>query len=250
METERIYDLTKFMKLLPVSQRKLGKALRQWRDGHSTVADLRIAGELVDTAMKQWKTADPETQLLILAAMHASVMGYARAIERKSKHRGKLPVVGKFNDQQTAMHKKIVNLRDEAVGHHGPAGFIRPWHEDKALLFQNGNQWQPAIMSRRSLFEENFASLVATHIKEVIAITEQIVAERQTTFQSAFHAAINQDEVAEALLKAELSKTEIANIPEQALSGPRQGNTIAVWNDPTAFSVDSDSLPTFWLKRQ
>ncbi len=225
------YDLNLVEAHLPSQHRDFAKCIRRWRDAHSISSDLSIAADLLEQALRLSLAQGGKADLTLMALMHAAVMGYSRALERKSNHRGKIAILGRLTPEQIAMHKKLVHLRDESIGHHGPAGTYKVWHEDRALLIQDGLTWQPAIASRMALFDKNFAVIFHAHLSELRPIVEQIVEERRGEFQRMLDERAVLDEVADVIERSALAPDQARPFVGPLLSGPRKGRTVAIWKD-------------------
>lgn len=225
------YDLNRVADALPDQHNDFAKSIRRWRDAHSVSSDLSISADLIEQALRLSLAEAGEANLTLMALMHAAVMGYARALERRSDHRGKIAITGKFAPDELAMHKHLVHLRDESVGHHGPAGTYKIWHEDRALIIQEETTWQPLIATRMALFDRHFALLFHAHLRRAQSILSDIVEERRHQFQCMLDERATLDVVAEVILSCKLTEAEARLLVGPLLSGTREGKTIAIWKD-------------------
>lgn len=223
------------MGLLSDDHRKLAKAIRQWKDAHSVSADLRIAEDLLDRAMRMHLAKEDNVDLLLLSILHSTVMCYARALERKSRHRATLPITGQMTPAQRQFHDHLVDLRDESIGHHGPAGTVVPWAEDSVVMIQEGVLWQPAVFARRSLFDHTFARAFLLHLQAVQPVVSKIVDDRRRNFQIAFDDAIHGGTIDVLLMSCRLPEKEVDRLREPLLNQSRQGRAIGIWSDPHIF---------------
>lgn len=218
-----LYDLNAIERTCAASDAEFAKSIRRWRDAQSAAADLAIAADMLDQAMRLTLAGAQGFDLVRMALVHSAIMAYARATERKSNHRGKIPLVGKMDRQQLELHRKLIDLRDECVGHHGPAGFAQPWSEDYALLIQDGDRWQPAIASRRSLFEREFARAFLLHLQSLDAAVVAIVEDRRSAFQTLLAERGRDLSIQTAIVAAELTEDERQRFVDTVLSGERKG---------------------------
>jgi hypothetical protein len=227
----RFYDLNGVADRLPETQKDFAKSIRKWRDSHSVNSELKVAADMIEQALRLCLSDADGVDLQKMALMHAAVMSYARAVERRSRHRGKIAIAGKLDESQLDMHKHLVNLRDESIGHHGPAGTYKRWHHDRALLLQEGNRWQPVVVTRMSIFDKAFAIKFHSHLTAVCGILDGIVEERRADFQNLLDERSALDEVADAIELCILTDDEARELKGPVLSGPRTGRTIGYWKD-------------------
>ena len=227
----RFFDLNGVADRLPEQHRDFAKSIRRWRDSHSVNSELKVAADMIEQALKLCLSDAEGADLQKMALMHAAVMSYARAVERRSSHRGKIAIVGKLDQSQIEMHKHLVHLRDESIGHHGPAGTYKRWHHDRAFLLQEGNTWQPVVVTRMSIFDKAFAIKFHAHLKAVCRIIDAIVEERRADFQKLLDERSSLAEVADVIELCVLTDEEARELRGPVLSGPRTGRTIGYWKD-------------------
>ena len=233
-----IYDLDRFATALGRQHGSLTRSVKRWRDAHSASADLQVAKEMLTLALLRHRDEPGSGDLIAMALLHSAVMAYARSLERQSNHRGKLALNEQFSDTQRAMHLKLVHLRDESIGHHGPAGFTIPWREDSVILLQDGMHWQPAVMSRMSLFEPEFAQRFFNHLVSIDPIVSKEVEKRRKKFQEVFDKHIDDDQVRLILEGCRLSDARRARIIEPLLESRREGRAISVAVDKPLIDLE------------
>jgi hypothetical protein len=219
------YNLRKFAELLPEGHRDLRKRVRQWIDAQSISTDLRLAHDCVISAQRFRATGRDSLDLAVMSLMQSAVMGYSRALERHSNHRGKIGVKESFSAGQHEMHSKLCHLRDEALAHFGPAGTSDSWSADYALLLQTGIHWQPVVSSRRSLFDMSFVEPFLAHLAAVAELVEAVVEKRRVAFQTLFDERIELLEVGDALEASALSGGEMETF-RCVFNTPREGRQI------------------------
>lgn len=226
-----VFDLNKLQTVLPDVHRKLAKAIRQWRDAHSVSADLKVAEDMLDQAMRLELAKVADTDLMKMAILHAAVMAYARGLERHSDHRSTLKLTGHMTPEQRVMHDRLIHLRDESIGHHGPAGTRAPWSEDSVIIIQTGDVWQPAVFARRAIFQREFARHFLLHLQQLQPLVDGIVSDRRDGFQSLFDAAAPTDEIYDLLMQCRMPAEDLARLQEPLLAGARSGRSIGIWQD-------------------
>jgi hypothetical protein len=218
-----LYDLDRLAAYLPDEQRSLLKKIRRWKDAHSVSADLDLASDYLDRALRLHLTKEGDLDLVKMALVHAAVMAYARAVERKSNHRGTLTISSKLSSAQLQMHKTVCDLRDESIRHFGPAGTDEPWNQDRALLIQEGDKWQPVSTARRKLFQRDFARELLLHLQSIRPIILEIIEERRAEFQTLFNETATTEAFALALKQCRLSEEEAQEFAGPVLNTGRQG---------------------------
>lgn len=225
-----VYDLRRFAEALPEAHRDLRKRIRQWNDAHSIATDLRLAHDSVQSAIRLNKTGRGSLDLAVMALMQSAVMAYSKALERHSDHRGTVAIKGRFSPEQSELHRRLCEIRDESLAHFGPAGTTLPWSEDHALLLQSGIHWQPVISSRRALFDAKFSADFLDHLKETEAMVMDDVAKRRVAFQNMFDDRLADDAVAQTLEASALSAEEIRRF-QPVFDSPRKGRHIVTYFD-------------------
>jgi hypothetical protein len=231
MAKETVYDLGKLAIRLPQSHSDFKGKIERWRDAHSSSADLKIAADFLELALRLHLNGDGEMELAKMGLLHAAVVAYGRAFEVSPDHRREFSVAGNMNAPQKAMHAKLIELRHQSIGHHGPAGTIEPWSQDFALLVQNGVHWQPLIASKKRVFEPEFVRSVHRHLEEIQPLVLANVERKRELFQSMFDEKAMLSEIAELLEECTLDQAEIDLIAGPLLSGKREGRKIVIAND-------------------
>lgn len=223
-----VYDLSRLSGILPDHHRDFAKKIKRWMDAHSVSADLKLASDYLDRLLRMHLAQESASDLIKMALMHSAILAYARADERKSKIRGKLTLKGKMNTEQVAFHELLIELRDDAVGHFGRAGIAKPWNEDRVLLVQEGEHWQPVATARRALFERDFVKAFLLHLQSLEPITVEIVEHRRNEFQAMLNERAAEREVAGLLESCILSAEDLKEFEGPVLGGTREGRVITV----------------------
>lgn len=234
MSKEIIYDLGLLAERLPSHHSDFKGRIERWRDAHSSSADLKIASDFLELALRLNLAGDTELELAKMALMHAAVVAYGRAFETSPHNRREFSVTGAMDFAQVALHKNLIDLRHGSVGHHGPAGTIEPWSNDSVLLVQTGIRWQPMIASKKRVFEPTFAQTFHRHLSEIDQFVVAKVEKLRNRFQAMLDQKVQIAEVAELLKACELNSDQAAKFAGPLLSGRREGRKIVIVNDALA----------------
>lgn len=226
-----VFDLRDFSDRLPSNAGKLKKAIRQWVDGHSASADLTIATDYIDDAIRIHRGRRTSLVNAATALLHSAIILYARSLERKSDHRGFVRIIEKLGDEGKEFHNGLIQIRDNALAHFGPAGSGRSWNEDHVVLIMEDDVWQPAIAVRRSLFDLSYAIDFRLHLREVCGIVQRTVDERRNAFQSLFDRAIEDAEICAVLKASQVDPKKFGEAGKLIFKGPRSGRAIGIFND-------------------
>lgn len=228
---DTLFDLSALAEKLPKSHWDVRKRIRRWKDAHSISADITFAVEMLETALKQHSGKRKSQDFPKMALTQAAIMSYARSLERKSDHRGTISIKGDFSDEQKSFHVKLVELRDESLAHFGPAGYNSPWSEDMVMLIQSEITWQPAVFAKRKLFDKDFATKAADHMRQITPFVEREVEKRRNEFQSLFNTKVHEDDFADILESCKVSQIEAATRFAPLLRFPREGRSISTEQD-------------------
>lgn len=222
-----LYDLRLFATRLPDGHGKVKRALNKWLNAHSVSTDLLLARDFIDSALRHHLAGEANLNHAKTALLQTSIIYYARALERHSDHRETLRLGELMTDEQKTMHARLVNLRDEALAHFGPAGVGKPWNEDHAVLIIEGRYWQSALVCRRSLFDKEFALELIRHLDAIGQTVIQVTDKRRATFERLLHEAVEQSqEVSDALLSCAMTEEDAGALHAIALEGDRRGHKI------------------------
>ena len=226
-----VFDLRDFSDRLPSNAGKLKKAIRQWVDGHSASADLTIATDYIDDAIRIHRGRRTSLVNAATALLHSAIILYARSLERKSDHRGFVRIIEKLGDEGKEFHNGLIQIRDNALAHFGPAGSGRSWNEDHVVLIMEDDVGQPALAVRRSLFDLSYAIDFRLHLREVCGIVQRTVDERRNAFQSLFDRAIEDAEICAVLKASQVDPKKFGEAGKLIFKGPRSGRAIGIFND-------------------
>lgn len=135
--------------------------VRRYRDAMSTVNDLRECTEILDvlqgheTAEDASREADPRRSVVAGALLAQAVIWYVRATKTSSDHRSPVPIAAKMPPELGALHQRMIDLRDRALAHFGPAwgGERPPWVKETAALRVDGDQASVLLLYSRTKFQ-------------------------------------------------------------------------------------------------
>lgn len=231
MTKEIVYDLGLLAERLPPDHSDFKGKIERWKDAHSSSADLKIASDFIELALRLNLAGASDMELAKMALMHAAVVAYGRAFEHSPDYRREFTVFGEMDADQQVMHKKLIELRHSSIGHHGPAGTLEPWSSDSALLVQNGRHWQPVIASKKRVFEPGFAQSFHRHLSGIDQFVISRVEQKRKKFQSMLDDKANVREIANLIKGCKLSPSQAAVFAGPLLSGPREGRKVVIAND-------------------
>lgn len=92
--------------------------------------------------------------------------------------------------------------------------------------------WQPAVFSRRSIFDQPFAEAFLTHLKAIEPMVDQVVERKRHRFQFLFNERMERPGVDSLLRDCRMSQEEVARLREPLLTRLRVGRRIGILNDP------------------
>lgn len=222
-----VIDLRKFARLLPPEHAKLAKLVRKWVDAHSVSADIRMARDYLADALRWHYTRRDSLKHASTALLHSAVMLYARATERGSDHRSHVPIADKCTADQMELHNRLLDIRNESLAHFGPAGGEKSWSEDLAVMIVEGQHWQPAVASRRSLMEPAFTRSALHFMEALLPEFDRVAEARLAVCQNAIgSAATENDVVAACLTQALIDPQALGEAASILLTGKRQGRAL------------------------
>lgn len=229
--TDVLIDLRAFSEALPQEHGKLKKAIRRWIDLHSAHSDLSLAHDYIQDALRLHRTKRAGLQYATLALQQSAVVIYARALERKSDHRGQVRVTGGFTGLQLEFHRKLVALRDNSVAHFGPEGSSKPWSQDFVFLLVKGVVYRPTASSRRSLFDKKFAEQMLAHFLVAAGLVAKQSQDWQLKLADRLNEAINDDEIFKLLQNHKISPEVFGEAAQLILNPTGSGRATKIIPD-------------------
>jgi hypothetical protein len=225
---DAVYDLRALRGVLPDDSSKLRKSIDRWIAAHSVHSDLSIAHAQVTEALYLHRLNRTSSRYAPIGLLHSALSTYARSLERHSNHRPAIKLGEIMSASQIQFHKQLIEIRDEGIAHFGPAGPDRPLAEDHAIVIFQDGQYQPGILSRRSLFNKGFAVQFQQHLMETTDLVAQISEERRISFQKLFHAALDErDDMASLLDGCIFDQNQLGQVKDLAL-GFRPGGRVTI----------------------
>lgn len=217
-----LFDVRRFAASLPPEFSKLRKAAERWADFHSCSSDVTLALEFIDDALKWHKSPRSTLGHAKHALMLSAVSLYARAFDKKGKHRRVPNLRAKIPADQLEFHDQLIEIRHEFLAHFGPAGFDGPWGEDMAFVMTDFAVWLPFVSSRRSAFVPNFAIAFQVHTRTVSRLAHEIARVERDEFQSLLTEAWTEHSEIDALLwTSEVDPGVVGGWNGPVLSGDR-----------------------------
>ena len=100
-------------------------------------------------------------------------------------------------------------------------------------MIQEGDAWQPATYSRRSIFDLAFARSFILHLQAIEPLVIQVVEEKRRKFQDQFDEVMKGTGIDTLLRSTRLSEEKVSKIRAAVLDRPRVGRGITILNDPS-----------------
>lgn len=223
-----IFDVRALVANLQGKHGKLEKSARKWIATHSCSADLAIVRDYLSDAVRWHSTRRESLGRAKTALLHCAILSYFRLFDPSAtRHRAELSIVGKFSAEQMVFHKRLLELRHEALAHFGQAGITKPWNEDALYVIADRTHWQPMVASKRSQFDASFGIEFYRHVEEIEPFVEELVEKWKADFQEKFQTCWATDQDFDQLLRScKVEPTELGGWQGPILSGHRSGRLL------------------------
>lgn len=141
-------DLTSALSdLEAANDTELVKAIRKYHAVASVLVDINeVKASLAELKQAEAGSSNLSPHVAGALLVHA-IVTYARASHSKPISRWMADATSAFNDDEKAMHRKIVALRDKCIAHFG---FGDDWNDERVIYKLDGDQLGVTTVHRRS----------------------------------------------------------------------------------------------------
>lgn len=177
--------------LLEKRHRPLAGKIQRASDFHSLSTDLAMALEALDAfdRILAKDIEDFDTDALKSALLNNALILYARATKSQSNVRKTFDLRSKLTDAQKAIHRELIELRDDAVAHFGSGGSYRgEWQATLVVLQIKDGVAKPGVATKRQVFDEG----LARRLRQQLEVAHAILRERSLAALDEVSEALNQ----------------------------------------------------------
>lgn len=190
---EHYYDVGRFAQKLKRlrEHRPFIDQVEKLKDLKSTLADLEMAAESCGAMAekkadimfggKLWRSIGYALQC------HA-ILFYARGLKTRSQTRRTFDIRAKLDDEGKAAHKKICELRDDAIAHFGSGTHYNQgldYAAETAVFRAIGNRSSLDVVVKRAHYDGDLAKLLTAQIERArVIMTEDFHRQRDAVFRA------------------------------------------------------------------
>lgn len=225
-----VIDLPRFAVELPEGFERLRGLIDSILDLHSAWSDLRIASDQAFQAVamlgQRPQQMDPSFQDRLLALVSSAVIYYVRATKSSSDHRRTFDIRSHFEANESSVHQRLCNLRDDAVAHYGP-GLLTDDVKLRSDHLVVANTGRLVGISRHTYAAPEFVASLARQAQRAVLIMQRLFHEREALLVDELNAHSDDPALDAAKTASTVDLGEAIGDPEMArriLDGPQVGH--------------------------